>query len=663
MAIKLKNWIRYGFVKFLLFCVILATGTAMIVNFWQFVIDGGESDLTTDYEYSSSYYKTMNTYYEKVYETYLSSDTPKDPETLNAIKGYYYFVHYDSITGFTNAPSAEESSGQTAIQDQESNFYNAIASTHRIDEESSPLYLGGHTYFKLKPQSNRYVLVGMDQTLFDQQRNTYQKAWTQKYFPLMITLFLGILIIVLAMVLLALGAGRKPYSDELHFNTMDWIFGDVYLILWLLAEMAFMGIASELSLVFGESSYLPIAITVAILSGLLGLNFWMSTWKRIKGKCLLRQSLIGLIWLSTFGKLFHWIFQGIKSIKNGPFYSLPLIITFGFLGINILSLLIGSLFIAAFGFFGFLLASSFYLGGIGLLAIYLIYQDQQLDLTIKGLARIKAGDLDYKLDLRGTKPFLRLSEGINEVTEGLRAAVDHEIKSERMKTELITNVSHDLKTPLTSIINYVDLLKTEGLESPDAPHYLEVLDQKSQRLKQLTEDLFEAAKASSGNISVEKTEIRLKDFLHQALAEYEDRFESANLELRLNINEELSLLADGRHLWRVLDNLLNNALKYAAPYSRVYIEAQKSGQMAEIIIKNISAEALNMPAHELMERFKRGDDSRSTEGSGLGLSIAQGLIQHQGGEFSVSIDGDLFKVTLQLPLANKVSPVEPAILA
>lgn len=652
MAIKLKNWIRLWFVKVLLFFLILGTGTAMIVNTWHFGSSENEIDFKMDYEGSNAYYNDLNNYYYMVYKTYFSGGLPKDTVSLDSQEGYYYFIKYDSITGFTNAPKSVEQTGLPTLNQKESDFYSAIASLHRIDQDTAPFYTGTGAYFTLIPKENTYILVGIDQALLEKRNEEYVNLWKQRNLSLISTFFVGGLVIVTSMVLLALGAGRKPYSDELYFNFTDRIWGDFYLVFWLLAEVAMVGLAGELTQVLGQTSILPSIVVVAVLSGFIGLIYWMSTWKRIKGKCLLRQSFIGLIWLATFGKLIHWFVDGIKAIKNGPFYGLPLLISFGFLAVNVFTILLGALLTAGLGFFGFLLGSSLYLGGVGLVAIYLIYQDQQIDLTIGGLARIKAGDLDHKIHLRGTKPFLRLADGINAVTEGLKAAVSHEIKSERMKAELITNVSHDLKTPLTSIINYVDLLKTEGLSSPDAPHYLEVLDQKSQRLKQLTEDLFEAAKASSGSLLVEPTEIGLKEFLHQALAEYQDRFEAGHLELRLSLKEDLSVLADGRHLWRVLDNLLNNALKYAAPHSRVYIEAQRLGSVAEISIKNISAEALNMPAEELMERFKRGDESRTTEGSGLGLSIAEGLMQHQGGQFTVSIDGDLFKVILSLPLAQ-----------
>jgi signal transduction histidine kinase len=220
-----------------------------------------------------------------------------------------------------------------------------------------------------------------------------------------------------------------------------------------------------------------------------------------------------------------------------------------------------------------------------------------------------------------------------------------------MKTELITNVSHDLKTPLTSIINYVDLLKKEQLNNENAEEYLDVLEEKSARLKQLVEDLIEASKATSGNLAVCAEKVDIHQLVMQAYGEYEEKIEKAGLDIRMNAAEkELFALADGKHMWRIVENLLSNALKYSMPNSRVYISIDKSEHYGILTIKNISAYPLEISPEQLTERFIRGEASRTTEGSGLGLSIAQGLTILQGGRFKVDIDGDLFKVTVEIPL-------------
>ena len=244
-------------------------------------------------------------------------------------------------------------------------------------------------------------------------------------------------------------------------------------------------------------------------------------------------------------------------------------------------------------------------------------------------------------------------EDLNRIGEGLSLAVEDRLKSERMKTELITNVSHDLKTPLTSIVNYVDLLKKEELTGT-AGEYVEVLDRQSARLKKLTEDLVEASKASTGNLHVTLESVDLGEFLDQAQAEYSARLVTADLQAVAE-EPEKKLLArsDGRYLWRIMDNLLGNVCKYAMPHTRVYLSARKEGEYAVLSVKNISRERLNISADELMERFVRGDSSRNTEGSGLGLSIAQSLAALMGGRLELTVDGDLFKAEVYLPLAEE----------
>ena len=230
----------------------------------------------------------------------------------------------------------------------------------------------------------------------------------------------------------------------------------------------------------------------------------------------------------------------------------------------------------------------------------------------------------------------------------MNKAVEQRLKSERLKTELITNVSHDIKTPLTSIVSYVDLLKKEEL-SPTAGEYVAVLDRQSRRLKKLTEDLVEASKASTGNIAVQLEPIVVNEIIHQAVGDYDEKLAAGRLEVIVNTYEgNLMALADGRLLWRVLDNLLSNVCKYAMAGTRVYVDLIARDGHVVLSIKNISRDPLNISADELMERFVRGDASRHTEGSGLGLNIAKSFMDLMGGGFALSVDGDLFKAELTL---------------
>ena len=272
----------------------------------------------------------------------------------------------------------------------------------------------------------------------------------------------------------------------------------------------------------------------------------------------------------------------------------------------------------------------------------------------KGGQAIASGNLSYQIDTRRMAHDLKQhAQDLNNISQGLAGAVEEKMKSERFKAELITNVSHDLKTPLTSIINYVNLLKTTEQTDPKAAEYIEVLDRKSQRLKKLTEDLVEASKASTGVLSVSREKIGMAQLLDQALGEWTEKLEARNLALVPIVPEgETWVYADGRHLWRVMDNLLSNCAKYAMEGTRIYLELNRGKGQVSLSVKNISREPLNVPPEQLMERFVRGEESRTTEGSGLGLSIARSLTELQGGEFSLTVDGDLFKATVTLPQAN-----------
>ena len=272
----------------------------------------------------------------------------------------------------------------------------------------------------------------------------------------------------------------------------------------------------------------------------------------------------------------------------------------------------------------------------------------------RGTKTIAGGDLEYQIDTKRMPYDLRLqAEDLNNISVGLAGAVDEKMKSERFKAELITNVSHDLKTPLTSIINYVNLLKSTGQSDPKAVEYIEVLDRKSQRLKKLTEDLVEASKASTGALSVVREKIGMGQLIDQAMGEWEEKLTDRKLTLVTTLPEgETWVYADGRHLWRVLDNLLSNCAKYAMEGTRVYLDLERGKGQVVLLVKNISREPLNVPAERLMERFVRGEESRSTEGSGLGLSIARSLTELQGGSFDLAVDGDLFKAIVTLPQAT-----------
>lgn len=272
----------------------------------------------------------------------------------------------------------------------------------------------------------------------------------------------------------------------------------------------------------------------------------------------------------------------------------------------------------------------------------------------EGLNEVRNGNFDKKIVLEGNRigEFERVAEDINSISEAQALAIQREIKNQRLKTELISNVSHDLRTPLTSMVSYVDLLREEGLDSENADEYLDIIQKKTERLQKLTEDLFEAAKASSGDLPTDIQSVQVQSIVEQALVETSEGIEDREVDVICNYKiENPKVMADGKLLWRVMENLLGNISKYALERSRAYIDVDEADEMIRIEIKNISKEPLNISADELVERFKRGDESRNTEGSGLGLAIARDLTTLMGGEFGVTIDGDLFKITLYLKKA------------
>lgn len=382
----------------------------------------------------------------------------------------------------------------------------------------------------------------------------------------------------------------------------------------------------------GQNISFSLVVILEIICVIITLAFILSVVKKIKARLFWEKSIIGGVVL--------FIYRGIKNS------SMPLL--------KVMSILIVGCFLCA-TWFGLLLV---------LILIFMFVPKiiKKYNTIEVGVEEVKNGNLTYKIpvevDSNGNmSEFDKLAAGINDISQASNIAVQNELKSQRMKTDLISNVSHDLKTPLTSMVSYICLLKQEGLDSPNAPEYLEIIDNKTQRLRSLTENLFEAAKASSGEIPVKIEDINLSSVLTQALAEMEERLETRGLEIQVKDEcKNIHVKADGQLLWRVLENLLGNISKYALENSRVYINVSEynvgENGLAKMEIKNISKDALNVSPDELMERFKRGDDSRNTEGSGLGLTIAKDLIKMMNGVFEISVDGDLFKATVMLEKVN-----------
>lgn len=322
------------------------------------------------------------------------------------------------------------------------------------------------------------------------------------------------------------------------------------------------------------------------------------------------------------------------------------------------------MFLAIQTFLGLCLSSSSYGGGLIFFCLFLtqaagvgwiVKVALEYQKIKKGVEKIAGGDIAWQIPDQGlTFDRKTLAKDINRIGEGLDKAVDESLRSERLKTELITNVSHDIKTPLTSIINYVDLLQREQFSDEKIQGYLDILEKKSQQLKTLTEDVVEASKASTGNLKLDLEDLDLVEMILQVNGEFQEKFSQQELELIQRLPEDpVVIRADGRRVWRILENIYQNAYKYAMPRTRVYVSLEAEALRAVFTMKNISQQPLDISADELTERFIRGDSARNTQGSGLGLSIAKSLAELQSGEFKLYLDGDLFKVWIAFPLINR----------
>lgn len=443
-----------------------------------------------------------------------------------------------------------------------------------------------------------------------------------------IVIILCVLIITTCFIYLAAVTGRIIGDDEVHMSLIDRMYSDISLV--LIIGIVGIGIAqfyNVLNIRYTSENlmkFIMLSLSAILVAAFLTLFY--SIVRHIKNNTIIKHSMTYIVLLN--------IAKGISKVAaSGPLMAKAMASVVVLVGISFYSSKFPVLIIP-----------------IAATSVYYVYIKVRKFQTIQeGLKLIKTGDYDYKINLDGAGEFKQLAEDVNAMTSGLKIAVQSEVKSERLKTELITNVSHDIKTPLTSIISYVDLLKREGLTSPNAPKYLDVLDRKSSRLKTLTEDLFEAAKATSGSIEPNFSKVNINALISQILGELDEKIQESRLTFKVNSDKDrIYAKADGRLLSRVMENLLSNIFKYALKESRVYIDISETEKEVFVNFKNISAYELNIPVDELMERFKRGDESRSSEGNGLGLAIAKSLMEIQEGLLDINIDGDLFKAEIRL---------------
>ena len=599
----------------------------------------------------------------------LSFDTteasPKDVYTLDTqlfyCNGTLYAYNEDSdafspvnsnssqkITGIESYPDTMLSLGFT---------YNDSHYAYEDTEAAPGFYWTSDDTQTYRNVSSTYTITCYllkDMPYNDRYRNLYQFSnalYSGRYTLCAMTA--GCLIpALILLVLLCCTVGRVNGTDEAVLNPIHRIPGEIALIPIVLGFILGLG-GQDGSFSYYQAALVGLGFSAAICSPFL-VYFFTTLCARIKTHTLLHNTLCARLW-----RFIRKAGKSATAAGAAVFLHLPLIwkVMGAYLALCILELIGLGLFFWGNGIlYFFWVIEKLLLGGI------IAYVCMSFLRLKSGAERISAGDYNTKVSTDHlVLEFKSTAETLNHIQDGINTAVESRMRSERLKTELITNVSHDLKTPLTSIVSYVDLLKQEPAGSPAAEEYLQVLDRQSARLKKLIEDLVEASKASTGNITVHAAPLDFSMMLGQALGEYSERLEKAGLTPVAKLPETpVMISADGRLLWRILDNLLGNAVKYAMPGTRLYVTLTADTH-AIVTFRNISREPLDVTPEELMERFVRGDSSRHTEGSGLGLSIAQSLAESMGGEFLLSVDGDLFKAAVVFPTLPTPIPQEPPV--
>lgn len=498
---------------------------------------------------------------------------------------------------------------------------------------------------------------------------------------LWITVITAGILMVISLIVGCIYSGKKKEDGTIAVNFFDRVFLEIQIVLaalslvgcyvvfvlldsWFLSSDTVRNIVSDLFNNYSKVWDLLSWYSFEEYHGVYWANFLQPSWvllllafiggglvftllylvitsvvKKLKARCLLRYTIPGA--------LASGVSKTMANSKNLRLKVYGGIIGFAFLvaldvALVLLSLLEGSEFISILAM----------LAGGALLVVVLRLATKQIkkfEALREGVEEVQGGNFSYKIPAIEEGELGRLAKSINAIRDAQEEAIRNELKSERLRSELISNVSHDLRTPLTSIMSYVDLLKKEGLDSPQGEEYLNIIQEKTNRLHQLTDDLFEAAKASSGDLPLNIETIDLDAMARQAIAEMEENLSQNNIEIIYNCKaEESEVLADGNLLWRVIENLFTNVGKYALPNTRAYVDIMDKGERLELSVKNTSNAPLNISKEELMERFQRGDASRNTDGSGLGLAIANDLTELMKGHFDIYIDGDLFKATLDL---------------
>ena len=558
--------------------------------------------------------KENNIWYTSVERT-SKTDTVEKIKSILKSNGLYW-----NITNGQIETNIENISTENILRE---NLYEAMKSN------SIELYTSFDTNNQLTFESD-FVLT---QTAYDITKKYYDTA--------VIFLPISVIIFFICSFYLIISTGHKNGKEGIYLDSFDKLPFEL-LVLFGGITLSIESLVIAVSIPIMRYNSIAMGITLFFIGlyimGITLIFLVLGIIKRIKAGQLIRNTLIWRLLRLTK----RICVKIVDTISEN--FSLSTKITIG---------------LGGFIFVSFILVALRNIGGILLLLVFWLFVYIFLLKRATGIIKLQTalkniynGNTDISLNEKELRGVLReMAIYINDIAGGFSNAIQESLKSERLKTELITNVSHDIKTPLTSIINYVALLKKEDIKDETAKEYINILDSKSQRLKKLIDDLVEASKASSGNIKLEKQLININELIKQVLGEFEDKFKEKNLEIIAEyLKEDKKILADSRYIYRVVENIFSNVSKYALENSRVYVDIKQVENKVNILVKNISRERLNISEEELMQRFVRGDSSRNTEGSGLGLSIARSLTELQGGKFSIYLDGDLFKVIIEFEI-------------
>ncbi len=530
-------------------------------------------------------------------------------------------------------------------------FYFTVEQDDRPDIENTKYikYIGTWSSVPFTSTYDIYTFcVNLDDGLpeHDEYRAEYTRlefVYSVRYAVIAVSICSALSAVILCIILMSVSA-REPYSDGLHPGPLNSVPFDLLLAAVIFAVYLAIGVVADLDWNIRYYDYAGVIASILILAAVsaLLLGILVSLAARVKQKNLIKNTVcyrviaFAVMVFKNVSVKCRAVFSGLPTVWRTVFWVFLLLCAELFLSAvsDDRDVIIIIWIIERIIFIPLIIAAAVYLRGIE-----------------AGGQALSRGEFDHRIDTSIMFGALkRHGENLNSIAGGMSAAVEKRLQSERMKTELITNVSHDIKTPLTSIINYADLITKEECNSQNHKEYSEVLMRKSEHLKRLLDDLVEASKAASGNLDVDLAPCDAKVLLTQTAGEFEQKCSSADLHLVTSAPEgEIRIMTDSRRIWRVFENLMNNAVKYSLPGSRVYLLLDDDGDSAVFTFKNTSKEQLTVSPEELTERFVRGDASRTTEGNGLGLSIAQSLTELQGGSMRLTVDGDLFKVTLKFP--------------